>query len=82
MKHVITLDNCKSYATEANLDKALVKNHLAEYRDSDDQMPCRYIKCLNSEGRWTAIFMVSEFFQVNKTGGYVGFASQHGFMSI
>jgi hypothetical protein len=81
-RNEIHLDDCKSYATEANLEKALSNLGLDDWRESDTQMPCRYIKCRNAEGRWTAVFLVQEYFNVNKTGGYVGFAAQHGFMSI
>lgn len=81
-RNVITLDECKSYATEANLDKALEKLGLDDYRASDTETPCRYIKCQNGQGRWTAVFLVQEHFSRNKTGGYVMFAGQHGFMSV
>lgn len=81
-RNVITLETCKSYATEANLDKGLERLMLDDYRDSDTQVPCRYIKARTPEGRWTAIFLVTEYFNRNKTGGYVGFASYHGFMSV
>ena len=81
LRHVITLENCRSYATEANLDKALAKSGLDNVTMGCD-IPCRLIKCRNAEGRWTAVFLVSEFFNRNKTGGYVGFASEHGFMSV
>lgn len=79
--NVITLENCKSYATEKNLDAALEKFGLNDYSDGYS-FNLRFIKCRNADGRWTAIFMVSEFFSVNMTGGYVGIASQYGFMSI
>ena len=79
--HVITLENSRSYATEANLDRALAKSGLDNVTMGHD-IPCRYIKARNTEGRWTAIFLVSEFFNRNKTGGYVGFAGEHGFMSV
>jgi len=82
MTNVLSIEACKSYATEANLDKALNRLGLDSYRCDERHVPCRYMKVRNSEGRWTAIFMVSEFFNRNKTGGYIGFASQHGFMSI
>lgn len=81
-RNILTLDDCKSYATRDNLERALERLHLDDYRDSDTQVPCRYIICQNGQGRWTAIFLVSEYFSRNKTGGYVGFASRHGFMSI
>jgi hypothetical protein len=81
MTNALTVDNAKSYATEANLDKALAKLGLDAY-GSAGEMPCRYFKVCNREGRWTAIFLVQEYFLVNKTGGYVMFAAQHGFMSV
>jgi len=81
MTNVITLENCKSYATEANLDRGLTSYGLDNYHGGE-QFTLRYIKCRNAEGRWTAVFMVSEYFNVNKTGGYLGLASQFGFMSI
>lgn len=83
MNNVITLENCKAYATEANLDKALAKLGLDNFTSGGEfQFAMRYIKCRNAEGRWTAVFMVNEYFRINKTGGYLGIASQHGFMSI
>lgn len=81
MTNVLELDHCKSYATEANLDKALAKLGLDRYGE-ENEIPCRYMKVRNAEGRWTAIFLVTEYFSRNQTGGYVGFASQHGFMSV
>ena len=82
MTNNISLEDCKSYATEANLDKALAKLGLDNYSHGDGTVPCRYIKARTADGRWTAIFLASQFFNVNKTGGYIGFASQHGFMSV
>lgn len=82
MTNAISIEACKSYATEANLDAALARLGLDAYTTEPGQMPCRYTKCRNAEGRWTAIFYVSQFFAANRTGGYVCFASQHGFMSI
>lgn len=82
-RHIITLENAKSYATEANLDKALERLGLASYTSTDGmgrEITCRYIKALTPEGRWTAIFLVGE--HANHCGGYVGFAAQHGFMSV
>ena len=81
MKNVITLENCRSYATEANLMKGLEKMGLDSY-GFEGEMPCRFVVAKNAENRWTAIFLVSEYFNRNKTGGYVGFASQHGFMTV
>lgn len=69
----IDISVAKSYASEANLDKALARTGL-------DSVGCRYMKVRNAEGRWTAIFLVSEYARHN--GGYIGFAAQHGFMSV
>lgn len=82
MTNNISLEDCKSYATEANLDKALAKLGLDDYRVDEGGVACRYIKARTADGRWTAIFLVNQFFNVNKTGGYVCFASQYGFMSV
>lgn len=79
--NVLSIDDCKSYATEANLDKALERLSLDSY-GCEGEVPCRYMKVRNAEGRWTAIFMATEYFNRNRTGGYIGFASQHGFMSV
>ena len=82
MNNLIDINLCASYATEANLDRALARLGLDDYKQEPHEMACRYIKCRNDKGRWTAIFLASQYFTVNKTGGYVCFASQHGFMSI
>lgn len=74
MARNIDINDCKAYATESNLDKALVRTGLANIDG------LRYMKVRNAEGKWTAIFLVSEW--INANGGYVGFASQHGFMSV
>ena len=81
MNHIITLETCKGYATEANLDRAIARAGLDNFRQGFE-VPCRFIKCRKPDGKWTAIFLVTEFFNRNKTGGYVGFASDHGFMSV
>ena len=70
----ITLHDCKSYATEPNLRKALGKLGL----DAIDDL--RFIVCLTPAGRWTAIFLTTNYLRTH--GGYVGIASQHGFMSV
>jgi len=80
VKNNIDINNSKSYATEANLDKALTKLGLDNFRGFDGGSPCRYLKVRNKEGRWTAIFCVTEF--ANIEGGYLGFAATHGFMSV
>lgn len=73
MNNEINLNEVKSYATEANLRKALSKLNLDTYG-------ARYMITRTPEGRWTAIFLVAEY--LNQHGGYVGFASQYGFMSV
>lgn len=81
MQNEISIHEAKSYATEENLDRGLNRLGLNDYTMGCEKA-CRYIKVCNRHGRWTAIFLVSEFMNVNKTGGYVGFAAQHGFMSV
>jgi hypothetical protein len=71
MKTKITLEDTRSYATEENLIKAIEKFGLTSIRHIISRTP---------DGRWTAVFLVSEW--VNKNGGYVGVASQHRFMSV
>jgi hypothetical protein len=44
---MINIDTARSYATEANLNKYLVKVGLDE---------CRPIRVRNTAGRWTAVF--------------------------
>lgn len=69
----ITLDNCKGYKTEKNLEAALTRTGL-------DTFGARWIVCCKTDGTFTAIFLASEW--MNRNGGYAGFASQHGFMSV
>jgi len=73
MQTLITLDDCKGYASEANLKRALTRTGLDTYG-------ARYVICRKTDGQWTAIFLAGEY--VRQHGGYVGFASQHGFMSV
>lgn len=79
--HIISIEDCRDYASEANLDKGLKKLGLDEFYGGEEY-PLRYMKVRNSEGRWTAVFLVSEYFNINKTGGYIGFVADKGFMSI
>ena len=73
MQTKITLETAKGYASEANLTRALERTGLAGYG-------CRYIVCRKPDGAWTAIFLVTEY--LNRHGGYIGFAAQHGFTSV
>ena len=73
MTNTITLENAKGYKTEANLTRALERLGLADHE-------ARRIIARKPDGTWTAIFMATEW--LNKNGGYVFFASQHGFMSV
>lgn len=81
-RHEITLEDCKGYATEANLRRALTRLGLDEWEGESRHGPVtlRYMVARKPDGQWTAIFLVSEF--LNHCGGYVGMASQHGFMSV
>jgi len=77
------METVKTYATEANLRKALAAKGLDDYTSTDAsgcEVTCRYLVVRTPDGRWTAIFLASQF--LNLCGGYVGFASQHGFMSV
>lgn len=63
---IIGFESCKSYATKANLLKALE-------RFPDEW---RYLICCTEEGRFTAIF------QGASLGGNVAGAAREGFMTI
>lgn len=67
----ITLDDCKGYASQANLRKALEKHGLDFYD---------HIECLKADGKWTAIFMFERARQKGQC--YLAFAAQHGFMTV
>ena len=71
---LISLENAKTYKTITNLQKALARLGLDNYEG------CRYLICRTDDGGWTAVFLVTEY--LNKKGGYAGFASQHGFVSV
>lgn len=81
MNNVITLENSKGYATEENLIKGIKRVGL-DYYTEGFAIPMRYVVARKPDGKWTAIFLVSQFFDSNNTGGYVGVASQYGFMSL
>lgn len=79
----ISFENVKTYATEANLRKALAAKGLDRYSDFDrngNEVVCRYMVVRTPDGRWTAVFLTTELLRL--CGGYVGFAAQHGFMSV
>lgn len=65
----MNIDNAKSYATEANLTKALAKLGLDQYR--------HMVVCTRN-GRFTAIFCASEAI----SHGYLGVFAQFGFFTI
>lgn len=71
MQRFITLENAKGYATEANLMKKV--NQIFPRSDTND----RCIICRKPDGKWTAIFEMDK-----SEGGYIGYYSMHGFMSI
>jgi hypothetical protein len=72
MLEIMNIDTAKSYATEANLVKALGKFGFAEYR---------HVVVRNRAGRWTAIFPVSEITGPNGCG-YLGLFACKGFKTI
>ncbi|QIG68102.1 hypothetical protein EVB55_167 [Rhizobium phage RHph_Y68] len=67
------IDNCRSYATEENLYKAI--NKLGFSREMD-----QFIVVCNRKGRFTAIFSNSSPRLCG--GGFVAVYAQHGFMTI
>ncbi|QIG69733.1 hypothetical protein PP935_gp163 [Rhizobium phage RHph_N34] len=69
----MNIDNCKSYASEENLIKAINKLGLCKELD-------RFIVVCNRKGRYTAIFS----YQCERfaNGGYIAFYSQYGFMCM
>ncbi len=83
MRIKIELNEVKSYATEANLEKALKKLGLDNFTYGEEKnAPMQYIVTRTPEGRWTAVFLVTNFFRGNSIGGYLGIAAQHGFLSV
>lgn len=72
--NVLNLDSktTKSYATEENLMKALVKFGF----ENDKPL----IVCTR-EGRWTAVFGF-DISGLKKQGGYIGIYASKGFMTI
>ena len=66
------LDNAKAYATEANLLAALKRTGLDQW-----ELARRIFVVRRADGKWTAIFVLDR-----TQGGYVAFASQHGFYTV
>jgi len=66
---MMNIDTAKSYATEANLTKALAKTGLDQYR---------HMVVRTRDGRFTAIFPASEAIR----HGYLGVFAQFGFHTI
>lgn len=67
-------EDVRSYKTQTGLCRGIEKFGL----DNIDGL--KYVVCKTESGRWTAIFMITNY--LNKHGGYAGLASQHGFMSV
>lgn len=70
MAEIGNINEAKSYATKANLIKALEKKGFTEYR---------YLVVKTEEGRYTAVFPYHGNFP---TGGYVGLFAAEGFFTI
>jgi len=66
------IDSAKAYATEANLLAALKRLGLDQW-----ELARRIFVVRRADGRWTAIFVLDR-----TQGGYVAFASQHGFYTV
>jgi len=64
----MNLDECKSYATEENLNKALKKFGFDTHR---------HVVARTRDGRWTAIFP-----QSNIQGGYLALYACKGFFTL
>jgi len=66
----MNIDTSKSYATEANLIKALTEAKLID---------CRPLIVRNREGRWTAVFSSANLSHV---GYSIAYAAHKGFMTL
>jgi hypothetical protein len=66
--NILDIDNCKSYATQENLLKALKKHQISDFR---------YLVVKNTQNRWTAIFPFS-----NIKDGNVTLFARYGFMTL
>lgn len=71
MRQIITIENAKGYATEANLMKK-VNQIFPRYETND-----RCIICRKPDGKWTALFELDK-----RAGGFIGHYAQHGFYSF
>lgn len=69
---MLNIDTCRSYATEANLMKALEKLGF----DKDKPLVVR-----NREGRFTAVFGF-DLSGIKAHGGYIALYANAGFMTI
>lgn len=67
--NMFDIDDAKSYATKANLQKKLDQIVIEGHR---------YVIVCNTQGRFTAIFPASNF----RDGGYVAHYSSHGFLTM
>lgn len=64
----MNIDSARSYATEKNLNDALEKLDIHQYR---------HVVVCNRAGRFTAIFPAS-----SAGRGYMGLFAQHGFLTL
>ena len=72
MPKTISLESAKGYATEANLMKALGRTGLKDW-----DLARQIIIARKPDGAWTAIFCLDY-----SKGGYIGLASQYGFVTV
>lgn len=77
---MIDVANGRGYTTEKALLKGLRRFKLIPEEGKEGPNDVRYIVCRKPDGNWTAVFLVSEW--LNKNGGYAGFASERGFISV
>lgn len=72
---------CKSYATEANAEKAAHKvvQKIADCYNDEEKLVEYIVFFVPAMGRWTVAFDISKL--INKHGGYVGVVSDMGYFT-
>lgn len=48
----------------------------------EEYVPMMYVIVQRSDGRFTPVFLLTQFLTINKFGGYIGVLAQMGFISI
>lgn len=79
-----TVKSYKTYAVaEQKAEEARIKGEQS-FMLSDDQkfVPMMYVIVQRSDGRFTPVFLMTQFLRINECGGYIGVFSQMGYISI